>query len=318
MSQSVLAIDDQPEIHQLLEVRLKPEGLLIHHALNAAEGMHKALTLQPDLILLDIDMPEVSGFELCERLGSDPRTSAIPIIFLTGAVAIATKVKGFDLGAVDYVTKPFDAAELRARVRSALRTKRYQDLLAARANVDALTGLWNRAHFNRQLPTAIDAARRYGRNVCLAILDLDHFKRLNDTYGHPFGDQVLQAVGEGLSASVRSVDVACRYGGEEFAIILDETSLQEGLVAAQRMREMLARVNLRPKGEKVPITASIGIAGTEQFLVPGTLTMAALISAADRALYVAKHAGRDRVCLAEVSVEPLGELKAYGVARATG
>lgn len=309
MSQSVLAIDDQPEIHQLLDVRLKPEGLTIHHALDAAEGMQKALTLQPDLILLDVDMPEVSGFELCQRLGTNLLTSSIPIIFLTGAVAIATKVKGFDLGAVDYVTKPFDAAELRARVRSALRTKRYQDLLAARANVDALTGLWNRAHFNRQLPTALDAARRYGRRVCLAILDLDHFKRLNDTYGHPFGDQVLQAVGEGLSASVRSVDAACRYGGEEFAIILAETSLQAGLITAQRMRDMLSRVDLRPRGERVPIKASIGLACTEQFPAPSTLTMGALISAADRALYSAKHAGRDRICMAEVPVEPMGELK---------
>lgn len=307
MSQTVLAIDDQPEIHQLLEVRLKPEGLHIHHALDAAEGMRKALNLQPDLILLDIDMPEVSGFELCQRLNADQQTSSIPIIFLTGAVAVATKVKGFDLGAVDYVTKPFDAAELRARVRSALRTKRYQDLLAARANVDALTGLWNRAHFNRQLASALEAVRRYGRKVCLAILDLDYFKRLNDTYGHPFGDQVLQAVGEGLSASVRSVDAACRYGGEEFATILDDTTLKEGLVAAQRMRDALAKLDLRPRGERVPIKASIGIACTDQFNEPAMLTMAALIGAADRALYSAKHAGRDQICTAEVFIEPLGE-----------
>jgi diguanylate cyclase (GGDEF)-like protein len=303
MSQSILAIDDSPEIHQLLEVRIKPEALDIHHALDAIDGMRKALTLQPDLILLDVDMPGVSGFELCQRLKADPRTSAIPIIFLTGAVAVATKVKGFDLGAVDYVTKPFDAAELRARVRAALRTKRYQDLLTARAHLDALTGLWNRAHFNQQLANAIDAARRYGRRACLVMLDLDHFKNLNDTYGHPFGDQVLQAVGEALAASVRAVDAACRYGGEEFAIILDETSVATGLGAAQRMREELAKLDLRPKGVRVPIKASIGVAATEQFGAPAVLTGAGLVGAADRALYAAKHAGRDRVCMAVIPIE---------------
>ena len=137
--------------------------------------------------------------------------------------------------------------------------------------------------------------------VCLAILDLDYFTKLNDSYGHPFGDQVLQAVGESLSASVRPVDVACRYGGEEFAAILDETSLPAGLAAVERMRESLARLDLRPRGERVPIRASIGIACTDQFTVSATLNMAALVSAADRALYAAKHAGRDRVCLAESS-----------------
>lgn len=153
--------------------------------------------------------------------------------------------------------------------------------------------------------------------VCLAILDLDYFTKLNDSYGHPFGDQVLQAVGESLSASVRPVDVACRYGGEEFAAILDETNLPAGLAAVERMRESLARLDLRPRGERVPIRASIGIACTDQFTVSATLNMAALVSAADRALYAAKHAGRDRVCLAEFPSEYTCEPERLGVPRAT-
>lgn len=304
MSQSILAIDDLPDIHDLLDARLKSEGLHIHHALDAAEGMHKAVTLQPDLILLDIDMPEVSGFELCQQLQAEPSTAHIPIIFLSGSVEVAIKVRGLELGAVDYVTKPFDAAELRARVRAALRIKRQQDLIVARAQVDALTGLWNRAHLNQQLAATISAVCQYGRRVCLVLIDLDHFKQINDTHGHLFGDRVLQAVGEMLSRGVRPADVACRYGGEEFAVILGDANLHGGLVTALRLRERMAALDLRIKGERVPIRASFGVACTEQFTDLSTLSMATLIGAADRALYEAKHAGRDRVCLAKVPIEP--------------
>lgn len=298
MQQTILAIDDLMESHLMLEMCLKPEGWDIHRALDASDGLHKARTLQPDLIILDLNMPEVDGFELCQRLQADPHTALIPIIFLTAEDDITTKVKGLDLGAVDYVTKPFNAAELRARFRAVLRTKRYQDLLTTHAQVDTLTGLWNRAYFNQQLSKIIPAARYSGHRVCIALLDLDHFKKINDTYGHLFGDRVLQVVSESLVASLRSSDIACRYGGEEFVIILNKASLHGGLAAAQRMRERLATLNLRPKGERVPITASFGVVSTDQFLDPVQLTTAELIDAADKALYMAKYAGRDRVCVA--------------------
>src|SRR5258708_12940716 len=122
MSQTVLAIDDSPDVHRLLDVRLRPEGLILHHALNAEEGLNRARELLPDLILLDVDLPLVTGFEVCQRLKEDPATSPIPIIFLTGASEVYTKVQGFDLGAIDYVIKPFEPAELRPRVRPPLRT----------------------------------------------------------------------------------------------------------------------------------------------------------------------------------------------------
>ena len=221
MSQTVLAIDDSPDIHRLLEVRLRPEGLVLHHALSADEGLAKAIALKPDLILLDVHLPLLSGFEVCHRLKSDPVTAGIPVIFLTGASAVQTKVQGFDLGAVDYVVKPFEPAELRARVRAALRTKRFQDLLAARSHVDGLTGVWNRTYFDQRFGDEIAAAKRYGRVVSLIMLDLDHFKGHNDSFGHPFGDQVLQAVGDILHAVLRSTDAPCRFGGEEFALDLD-------------------------------------------------------------------------------------------------
>ena len=298
MQQTILTIDDLMESHLMLEMCLKPEGWDIHRALTARDGLHKARTLQPDLIILDLNMPELNGFELCQLLQADPNTALIPIIFLTAEDDIKTKVKGLDLGAVDYVTKPFNVAELRARFRAVLRTKRHQDLLTTHAQIDTLTGLWNRAHFDQQLSKIFPAERYNGQLVCIALLDLDHFKKINDTYGHPFGDRVLQAVGESLNASLRSSDIACRYGGEEFVIILNKASLHGGLSAAQRMRERLAALDLRPKGERVPITASFGVVSTDQFLDPVKLTMAELMDAVDKALYMAKHAGRDRVCVA--------------------
>jgi two-component system, cell cycle response regulator len=300
MTQTVLAIDDLPEIHQLLEVRLRPEALRLQHALTAEEGMEKALKLQPDLILLDLDMPEVSGFDLCQRLKLDPGTALIPIIFLTGTVDVETKVRCFDLGAIDYVTKPFHPEELRARVRAALRTKRYQDLLAVRTQLDALTGIWNRAYFDRRMFEEIAAAARYKRKVCLLMIDIDHFKSLNDAYGHPFGDQVLQGVGDALSSSLRTTDAACRYGGEEFAIVLSETGLDGGVVAADRMQKQLEALEFFPRGQQVRVTGSFGVASTDQYSDASKLSASALIDAADRALYAAKQAGRNRVCAAKV------------------
>jgi two-component system, cell cycle response regulator len=261
--------------------------------------MTAALECRPDLILLDLEMPGIGGFELCQRLKCDPSTALVPVVFLTGTSDVATKVRGFDLGAVDYITKPFDTAELRARVRAALRTKRYLDLLSVRAQIDGLTGLYNRAYFDQRLAEEVSAASRYGRRVSLLLVDLDHFKRVNDTFGHPFGDLVLQRTGETLQASLRTTDAACRYGGEEFAIVMTETSLQSASLAAERIRLRIAAMALAPKGVPYQVTASLGVASTDS-LEPGPhMTPAALLEAADDALYEAKFGGRNRVCLAE-------------------
>ncbi len=300
MPQTVLAIDDSPDVHRLLDVRLRPEGLILHHALGADEGLAMARNLVPDLVLLDVDLPLLTGFEVCQRLKEDPATTAIPVIFLTGADEVYTKVQGFDLGAVDYVVKPFDPAELRARVRAALRTKRFHDLLAARSHVDGLTGIWNRTYFNQRLGEEISAAQRYGRTVSLVMLDLDHFKVLNDSFGHPFGDQVLQAVGDVLHTHLRTTDAPCRYGGEEFALILTETDEQGALLTAERIRAQIAEVPFRPKDRHVQVTASVGVA-VSSFFERGALSMSAMLTAADDALYEAKHEGRNRVCTARRS-----------------
>jgi diguanylate cyclase (GGDEF)-like protein len=302
MSHTVLAIDDSPDVHRLLDVRLRPEHLMIHHALDADEGLAKARELKPDLILLDVDLPLVTGFEVCQKLKEDPLTSNIPIIFLTGATEIHTKVQGFDLGAVDYVVKPFEPAELRARVRAALRTKRFHDLLSARSHVDGLTGVWNRSYFNQRFGDEISAAKRYSRTVTLVMLDLDHFKELNDSYGHPFGDHVLETIGDILHNYLRTTDAPCRYGGEEFALILTETGEEGGVVTADRIRQQISQHAFQPRERHVKVTASLGVASSTIF-DRQSLSVSTLVKAADDALYQAKHEGRDRVCVARRNPE---------------
>jgi diguanylate cyclase (GGDEF)-like protein len=247
-------------------------------------------------MLLDVIMPGESGFDLCAQLKADPLTSAVPVIFLSGSTELIDKVKGFDAGAVDYVTKPFEAAELQARIRAALRSKRYQDMLAQRAQIDGLTGLWNRAYFDQRLREEVVAAQRYSRPMGLIMMDLDNFKRMNDTYGHPFGDRILQTVGELLTETCRTGDTACRYGGEEFGILLREADVQQSIRAAERVRQRLSEIDLEARGLRVTVTASFGVSTLDLTLDQVAHAQERLLSDADNALYQAKHAGRDRVC----------------------
>ena len=299
MTQTILIIDDSPDIHQLLKVRLKNLDVSLAHALSGAEGIAKAEETEPDLILLDVHMPEASGFDVCRDLKASSSTQNIPVIFLTGAADVEQKVLGFELGAVDYIQKPFDSAELNARVRAALRTKRFQDMLAQRAMIDGLTGLWNRTHFEMRLQEEVAATQRYDRPLSLIMLDVDHFKNLNDNHGHPFGDEVLQAVGEALAETARTSDWACRYGGEEFSMILRETNLEGALILAERLRKLIEGLALRNKGQDVQVTASFGVSCSELCMNPLDFSRRWLITSADGALYAAKHAGRNRVRFAE-------------------
>jgi two-component system cell cycle response regulator len=300
MRQCVLAIDDSPDVHRLLDVRLRPEGLLLHHALDAEQGLVMAGEIRPDLILLDVDMPMITGFEVCQRLKLNPLTAQIPVIFLTGAAEVYTKVQGFDLGAIDYVTKPFEPAELRARVRAALRTKRYHDILAARSHIDGLTGLWNRVYFDQRMGDECSASRRYNRTISLILLDLDDFKGVNDSHGHPFGDLVLQTLGDLFNSVLRATDAPCRYGGEEFAVILTETDLEGAGTTGERLRREMSEAPFHPNGEQIHVTASLGIVCSSIF-DKGSITVSAMVNAADDALYRAKREGRNRVCVAAAS-----------------
>lgn len=295
-TQKILAIDDSPEIHQLLKVRLKNLDIDLKHAMNGTDGFEQARSECPDLILLDVVMPDSSGFDVCRRLKSEIDTQNIPVIFITGASDVEQKVQGFDVGAVDYIQKPFDPAELKARVRAALRTKRFQDMLAQRAMIDGLTGLWNRTHFDQRMHEEVSATQRYDRPLSLIFLDADRFKSLNDTHGHPFGDQVLQALGEVLHDNARTSDWPCRYGGEEFAIILRETALEGAMILAERIRENIEALEIRNAGQVVPFTASLGVSCSDLCMNPCEFSREWLVKNADDAVYEAKQTGRNRVC----------------------
>ena len=299
MQQRILAIDDSPDIHQLLSARLGNLNVEMQHAMTGASGYDKALQDPPDLILLDVMMPDASGFEICRRLKATSETAAVPVIFLTGEADVEQKVRGFDVGAIDYIQKPFDTAELTARVRSALRTKRYFDMLAERAMLDGLTGLWNRTQFDQQLYKETSCALRYDCSLSLVMMDIDRFKEINDTYGHPFGDQVLQSIGELLRSWTRNTDLPCRYGGEEFGIILRETDLEGAVQTAERLREALEELQFRHKRDLVPVTASLGVSSMSLCLNSVELDHTWLIESADGALYEAKKSGRNRVCVAK-------------------
>ncbi|HXU71604.1 MAG TPA: diguanylate cyclase [Polyangia bacterium] len=295
--QTVLVVDDSPLMHRLLAGHLAEEGCAVRGALGPQEAFADARANPPDLILLDLIMAGGCGYELLQRLKGDPRTADVPVIVVSGTSDVRGKVRAFDYGAIDYVVKPFDRAELRARVRSALRLKRYHDLLANRSSIDALTGLWNRSFLDRRVSEEIAGARRYTRRFALVLLDVDHFKSVNDTYGHPCGDRMLASVAEVLQTSLRAGDAACRFGGEEFALLLVESGREEAATVALRVRERVAALQVMAAGVPLSRTVSIGAATSDDFPA-SALTREAIVEAADRALYAAKNGGRNRFCLA--------------------
>lgn len=289
---TVLLVDDSVDVHRLLQVRLRHEQLKLVGATKSREGLELARSLRPSTILLDLDMPDMDGFELLRALKDDPATQAVPVIILSGLHGSEDKVTAFDLGATDYVTKPFDLAELRARLRASLRLDHLLRLLAERADVDGLTGLGNRAHFDKRWAEKVAECKRYGHSLSLAMLDVDFFKRINDTWGHPAGDEVLQGVAQLLLRECRTPDVLCRYGGEEFALIMPSTGPREALIVAERMRSAMEKVNW-PRHPDQPITLSVGLVGTDG--ATGAVTAEQWLEAADKNLYSAKRAGRNRV-----------------------
>jgi diguanylate cyclase (GGDEF)-like protein len=293
MLQKVLIIDDSPPIHALMRARLKDEPISLHSASSGEEGLSMAAALVPDLILLDVDMPDPNGFEVCRRLKLNESLVSVPVIFLTGAATTPEKIRGLELGAVDYVTKPFEPAELRARVRAALRLKFMMDLLAKKAQIDALTGLWNRRYFDQRCEAELSLARRSNRALAVLVLGVDGFRQINDNVGHPMGDEVLRRVGQSLAENVRLEDIVCRYGGGEFATIAPNISGVEGAMAlGERLRAAVKSLSVCCGSRQLKLTVSIGVA------CAGDPSNISLIEQAYAALRLAKDAGGNRVASA--------------------
>ncbi len=293
----VLVIDDCADVHRLLTARLCNEVMELVCETSAEVGLERAHQLEPTLILLDLDMPGIDGFEVLRRLKEEQSTSEIPVIVLSGLQSPNDKVTAFDLGAVDYITKPFDLMELRVRLRSALKMRRLIQMLAQRAQIDGLTGLWNRAHFDDRWTEETKRAARSSSPLSLAIFDLDNFKQVNDTYGHPAGDAVLQGVARLIQKIARQADIACRYGGEEFAVIMPDTTPEQALNLCERIRAALDETDWPGKPNR-HITISAGVAGSEG---PTTIGRDEWIVQADQNLYRSKSEGRNRASMTKVN-----------------
>jgi len=289
----VLIVDDSEDCLAIAKARLAGEGVQIVTALDGPGALAAARDQKPDLVLLDVDMPGMDGFEVLRRLKAQAELCMVPVIFLSGSGGPEAKVRGLDLGATDYVTKPFDAFELRARVRAALRTKRLQDLLLEHASLDPLTALPNRRAMEERLAEEWSRVARHGGRLSFIMADIDHFKAVNDRFGHPVGDLVLQDVARAIAAQCRQADLPARYGGEEFAVVGPEVSAEGAAALARRARQAI-EANVRQAGpQEVRVTASFGVADSE-----GKRSPEELVSAADGALYQAKNAGRNRVMAA--------------------
>ncbi len=290
----LLIVDDQPA-----NIRVMAEALGDQYELFFATSGSKALeiasTSNIELVLLDVVMPDLDGFEVCRRLKSSEQTSRIPVIFVTAREQTSEEEKGFAVGAVDYITKPIRPPVVRARVRTHLELKQARDLLETLASVDALTGIANRRRFDHCLDEEWRRAVRNGSWFSLAILDVDHFKRFNDTYGHARGDECLRAIAQALAiTSRRAGDLAARYGGEEFGIILPETEPEA--MAAMMRRLLIAIQSLAIPHVSSPSGAHVSVSvGAVSLVASVDREPVSVLETADRLLYEAKEKGRNRV-----------------------
>ena len=291
----VLAIDDSVLIHRLLQVRLQHEEIQLFGATSADMGIKMARELRPDVVLLDIELDlknqGMDGFGVLQVFKDDLDLQDVSVIFISGTSTMEERVRALDMGASDFVAKPFEIVELQARVRSALRVQKLVRMLAQKAQVDGLTGLWNRTYFDRRLAQEVGEAVRHGRSLSLVMCDVDRFKKLNDERGHPFGDKVLERLAR-IFQSGRGSDIACRWGGEEFGIILPNTVGSEAIEVADRYRRAIEQ-EVWPSVPGMVITARFGVA--DVLVLPSTPTTEDLVLAADAALYQAKMNGRNRV-----------------------
>ena len=295
----ILLADDSSTVRALARLELEEAGYDVVEAADGAAALEAVRTEQPDVVLLDIEMPGMDGYDVVKELKADAATADIPVVFLTGRVGAEDVVRALRLGGHDYLRKPPEPAELLARVSAALRVKALQDELRRRADeldrmsrTDHLTGLHNRRHSEEHLHALGAGARRHGYPLAVLVLDVDHFKRINDTHGHGVGDQVLVEVADRLRESKRTEDFLGRWGGEEFLLVLPWTGVDAAQVLAERLRAAVSRAPVVTAAGDVPVTISVGGAAAEG---PGDHDLLLL---ADQQLYAAKDAGRDRVCIA--------------------
>ena len=305
MADSVLIIDDSEAVREKIIKTLEARNLFsrFYQAEDGLDGFKKLLSSPVDIILCDLEMPRMDGFKFLGMMKGRPEVADTPVIILTGNDDRELKIKGLEQGACDFITKPFDPEELVARMKVHLKIKHLQDdlkrsneLLLELSNTDHLTGLFNRRFLMESLDKEVQRARRKDGLVALLLLDIDHFKRVNDTHGHLQGDVVLQKVALHIQKELRSYDVAARYGGEEFVAVLPDTSLKEAYNVADRIRLSVQSMRFAGSLAEERVTVSLGVA---IFPSPCFDDIDGLLRSADEALYRAKESGRNRVVISD-------------------
>jgi two-component system cell cycle response regulator len=295
----ILIVDDRASSYERLagllaaehtvEVEPNPNEALFH----AAEGNF-------DLLIVSLALEDYDALRLCSQVRSLERTRNVPLLALCDVDDNARMIRGLEIGVNDYLMRPIDKNELQARVRTQIRKKRYTERL--RDNVqqsiemaitDALTGLYNRRYMESHLTTLVEQAALRGKPLTALVLDIDHFKAINDTYGHDAGDDVLREFATRVRKSIRGIDLACRYGGEEFVIVMPETDMAVATIVAERLRRRIASepFSIQQGARAIEVTISIGIATLDA----AADSAAAILKRADQALYRAKRDGRNRV-----------------------
>jgi diguanylate cyclase (GGDEF)-like protein len=311
----LLLVEDSETQGAQIQATLRRQGYEVLWARSGIEGLKLARSARPDLIVLDVVMQDMDGLAVCRWLKMTGESRDIPIIMLTVRGELQERVEGLNIGADDYLPKPFADEELDARIFAALRVKAAETDLKKRnselqsmlhhvealAITDPLTGLFNRRRFDDVLKREFAVTKRYGNPLSCLMVDVDYFKRINDLYGHDAGDRVLCGVASRLTARLREVDTAARFGGEEFVILLPQTPKQGALIVAERMTAVIRREHFEFDDGSASVTVSVGVAESRD--VTGN-SPEGLVKAADSALYLAKSRGRDQVVVYSPQSEP--------------
>ncbi|OAT79833.1 hypothetical protein A6M21_15020 [Desulfotomaculum copahuensis] len=293
----VLVVEDSPLQRRVIARYLTDQDLDVFTAADGVEALEKARQAPPDLVLLDLVLPGLDGFEVCRLLKEGASTAGTPIVIITSRSSREERIRGLECGADDFLVKPVDRKELLIRTKSLLRRKQLMDTLLNEASRDPLTGLYNRRRLAMEMQRELARAKRYNLQLAVILLDVDDFKRYNDTYGHPAGDEVLKELAGLLTVHTREADTVYRYGGEEFIVLMPQTGPEGGMAGAENIRRQVAGHLFGGGGDRPAghLTVSLGVA---VFPEHGE-NADELLCAADRAMYRAKREGKNRALAAD-------------------
>lgn len=288
--QKILVVDDENLIRQLMSALLSPFGE-VSVVESGAEALEHAEKYNPDLIVLDVQMPEMDGYEVCKRLKANEKTASIPVVFLTANSTNEDEERGLEIGATDFIRKPISPQIVRTRAENILKLQAATRQLELLASTDPLTGAYNRRHFMETGSNELLRSNRYQHPFTVLMLDIDHFKAVNDTHGHSIGDEALIETVRVIEETLRAEDTLGRIGGEEFAVLLPETSVARANLLAERIRVAIGKIVIETP--TVPLTFTMSIGMTEG--LGGDETLDDILKRADDGLYKAKEDGRNQV-----------------------